>query len=345
MRNSKATPINRAKILKYLLWLPIFMPILITAGEKAKLHSPKEIIELMEKSELTYRIGTLKEGKLQPTEKPRQLSYQLYLEKSETGLLVGEYELSPEAKQLFQKGQEFSASKDYEAALKQYQELNKLMPKYSVSLVLIGDMYYNLKKFDQAEEMFKKAIELNYISYNAHWFFADTEWELGNKETAMQEITIAHLLNVGHESLRKKMLSCRRVLNRDWKDWDYLPQYQLSQKGKEVSVDTDIEWMGYAIAKAIWKYEPNYAEKMSGKEYVNQVVDFSEEKEALISALASNGDNGKNIRWTQIKQIVSDGYVNEFILYEIVGRKAPLALVLLPREQFMRLVTYVNTYH
>jgi hypothetical protein len=126
--------------------------------------------------------------------------------------------------------------------------------------------------------MFKKAIELNYISYDAHWFLADTEWELGNKETAMQEITMAHLLNVGHESLRNKMISCRQALKHDWKDWDYLPQYLLSQKGKEVSVDMDIEWLGYAIVKAIWKYEPGYAEKTSGKEYVNQVVDFSEKR-------------------------------------------------------------------
>ena len=339
------TRISRVKILKYVLLFSFLLSTLIIAGENPKIHSPKEILELMEKSKLTYKIGNLKEEQLPPAEKPQQLSNQLHLYKTETGFAISEYELSPEAKIVLQKGEDFYAAGDYEAALKQYQDLYKLMPEYSQSLVLMGDIYYNMKQYDQAKAMLNKAIEMNFVSYNAHWFLADAEWELGNKEAAMQEITIAHLLNVGHESLRKKMLSYRRVMMRDWKDWDYLPKYHLSQKGNEISVDMDIEWLGYALVKALWKYEPGYAEKMSGKEYATQVVDFSEEKEALLSVLVPNEDNEKNLRWTQINKIAKDGYVKEFIIYEIASRKAPLALVLLPREQFMRLVTYVNTYH
>ncbi len=47
----------------------------------------------------------------------------------------------------------------------------------------------------------------------------------------------------------------------------------------------------------------------------------------------------------QLARIVEDGFVNELLYYEVLARRAPATIVLLPRGLFMRLVQYVNTYH
>ncbi len=63
------------------------------------------------------------------------------------------------------------------------------------------------------------------------------------------------------------------------------------------------------------------------------------EKEALLAWL--RGPKSPQ----QIARIVDNGFANEFISYEVLAPRAPAAIVLLPRDLFMRIVRYVDTYH
>ena len=113
----------------------------------------------------------------------------------------------------------------------------------------------------------------------------------------------------------------------------------MSQEDNNVKIYFNPDWLGYVLVKALWKYEPGYSEKMFGPGYEYQLVCFLEEKEAIGSLLAHNKKIG------YIEQIIDDGFINEFILYEIVLKKSPNTLLPLQRDLFMRVVNYVDIYH
>jgi hypothetical protein len=47
----------------------------------------------------------------------------------------------------------------------------------------------------------------------------------------------------------------------------------------------------------------------------------------------------------KVRAIVDDGYFPEMVWYEIISRKAPRSILLLPDEIFERIKEYVKKYH
>jgi tetratricopeptide (TPR) repeat protein len=138
---------------------------------------------------------------------------------------------------------------------------------YFFALTLIGDCFYNLGDYENAIFYFDKAMARNFIDYDAHWFKADALKNLGDMDGALREITIAHLLNVNHESLNMVLRRYREIIGRPWKEMNFEPWYELEISGDSVFVKADPGWLGYASVKALWKYEPGYAESMIGEDY------------------------------------------------------------------------------
>ncbi len=93
------------------------------------------------------------------------------------------------------------------------------------------------------------------------------------------------------------------------------------------------------MVKALWQYESGYADSMLGTGHEQLAFNLQEEKEALLAYLAMH-ENAE-----PLNQIISDGFVTEFLLYELAGPKLPGVLLLLPRETFNRIVEYVEKYH
>jgi tetratricopeptide (TPR) repeat protein len=227
----------------------------------------------------------------------------------------------------------------YDQALKLYQSVKASAPKYASIDTYIGDTYFRQGNYEKAQIHFEAAIKRNFIDYQAHWFFADMLWKMNERERAVAEITTAHLLNINHSEIKATLLKYRAALNRPWKDWEFNPQYVLNQDGDKVMISVEKDWLGYALVKALWKYEQGYAKNMVGQDYENLVVCFEEEKEAIVSLLAGTES------FRDLKAIVEQGFVDEMIIYEILACKDPGSVLLLPQETFARLVDYANRYH
>jgi len=302
-----------------------------------KLHTPAEIMKIMENSELTYEIGG--DYIVPLPDSPVVLSNQMFLREKEGGYSLETYSLSDQTRQVLQEGEEAFHNEDFGKAMTLYQQLLEVQPEYFHALTLIGDAYFSIGQFDSAKSWFSRSIELNFADYNAHWFLADTYEKLNNMEAAADEATIAHLLNVNHSNLRKAVRYYRERTNHPWKEWVFDPQYALSKDGNEVTIKTTAEWLGYALVKAAWAYEPGYAQSMLGNQKDKLVVVWPEEKEAIMAVLASNE------KLSHINDIIDKGFFTEFILYEVTAKMKPSILVLLPREMFARMVEYVNTFH
>jgi tetratricopeptide (TPR) repeat protein len=312
------------------------------AGPQSRpsLHTLVEIYKIMDDSKLVYEIGSDENLAPPPVAEPAKgLSDQAWLVEHDGGYSLKSFTLSGPARAKLTEAEEAYKAKDYDRALEGYKEVQKLEPDYHHVLTLMGDVYYSKEGYETARTYYEEAIQKNFADYQAHWFLGDALWKLDRKKEAMEQITIAHLLNVSHASLRKVFLGYRNKIGRPWKDWQFTPRYALSQEGKKVKIQAAMEWLGYACVKAVWKYEPGYAERMAGPDYAKRVIIMEEEKEALVAYLSQEHP------LPILSTILDEGYINEFIYYEMLAPKAPTAMVMFPRESFMRIVEYIDRYH
>lgn len=305
---------------------------------KGKLHQPAEMMKLIEASKLEYKVVRLKE-KISPEIPGPVLGSELWL-KNEGGRQSLKRYVVPSAVTSYLKNAERAFhNQQYDEAVRLYGEVAKLWPDFAHVHVLIGDAYYKKGEYRQAKASFERAIQMNFIDYEAHWFLADTLWRMGERTRALEEITLGHLLNVNHQEMKNVLRGYRGELGQPWKDWEFVPQYRISAKGNEITVETNPDWVGYALVKAYWKYEPGYAEKMVGPEYHKQLICSTEEKEALLALLTRPG------LFANLEKIIKDGFLKEMLLYEIVARRAPSAIIMLPPKDLSKIVTYCGRYH
>ena len=309
------------------------------------LHSTREILKIMNNSNLVYELGILPEDTVLEEGEPFVITETYQREESEDKITLFTSTLSDSAATLMRAGEDAFTAKDYPKALSLYRQALEQDSTSANGWTFVGDAFYMMGQYDSAVVAFKKAIELNYIDYDAHWFLADAYWELGNEIQALEEMTIAHVLNRNHVDLKGSLAIRRQQVGQPWKEWEFKPEYVLSSDGHNVTVRFKSDWMGYAMARALWKYEPRYREKMTGRE-PGEVMDSTttsmlEERECLVPFLTIEDP------FPELNKAVEAGYVDEFIWYEIWLKKYPVSLLMMPdiEEKVGRIVEYINKYH
>jgi tetratricopeptide (TPR) repeat protein len=303
------------------------------------IHEPRELLQIAEKSSVLYLIELLPEDTLLEEEGLTVLPPDYYRDTSGGDITLMKYETSDPVEALLATAEGAFGAKDYQSALKLYREMLKLDPQYYCVLTLIGDAWYMMEEYDSAVVAFQRAIEYNYINYQSHWFLADTYWKLGEKEKAVKELTIAHVLNRNHSTLKEVLMERREDIGRPWKDWEFKPQYILEKIGDSVRVAAKESWLGYALAKALWKYEPGYRQKMSQDASNSSQWSTLEEKEALFQCMAFPEQHETLMR------ILNSGYASEFLYYEIMATRYPATVLMMPEPVSDRLIEYINTFH
>jgi len=302
-----------------------------------KLHTGDEILKIMEESELNYTIATL-DSSVVLEDSLIVLDGFNYLEKDENGYALHTYQPSDSTMAVFNTAEDYFSSKNYEKALEYYERAYELEPSFAYSLTMIGDTYYTLGKYESAKDNFLKAIKQNPLDFRANWFLADTYAKLGEDRKANEFSIRAHLMNRNHLHARNAMIIYGNSTGKIWSEWDFVPRYRLSAQDKKVMVEVGGDWFGYAMVKAVWRYEPGYAQMMDtagSSDKFNVLC----EREAVIATMAN--EDYRDI----IEKVVKAGYIDEFIYYEIFSREQPLFLLLLPEEALQRIIEYIKLFH
>ena len=306
---------------------------------ETKLHTPAQILKIMEQSKLTYTIDILDKKIARHDRDSTVLHNQYYIVNNNGKLELFEYTLNEKARNILEKAEQEFKEGNYQKALLFYKELYNMRPDYAYGLTLIGDAFFYLDQPDSAETYFLKAIAINPIDYTAHWFLADTYWKKGMGLEAINYITMAHLLNKNNPRLLGKLKYYRKQIQDPWEDWAFEPQYLLSSEGHKIHVEVNPDWMGYGLVKAVWKYEPGYAKSMVGLEPDEYTYNLTEEAEAVSALIIANP------KMKRFEKIISDGYFEEFFYYEIIAVASPEALLVIPREKLERIAEYVSRFH
>ena len=169
---------------------------------------------------------------------------------------------------------------------------------------------------------------------------------LKKKKEAVQEITVAWILNRNHPQIKPAVEKIYKASGKKFDDFEFEPRYSIEKADNEVvNIQMEIEWMMYVFCKAMWKYEPDYHSEFGGG---RSEFDITEEKECLVNLIiAHQTEHGKKeskipainalIRATEAEMI------NAFIFMEIWIPIEPLIVYTQPKESIEEIAEYIQT--
>jgi len=306
------------------------------------LHSPAEIMKIMEESELTYSIAELTE-EIPVPDNSSNLNYNnVYKYDSAGNVLISVYNISEEAEQIAIEAESFFSKGKTKEAREKYLEALEKDPGYYSVMTYIGQTYGIEEDYNSAKEWYKKVIEKNYIDYMAHWFLADIYIKTGEKKLAVMEITIANILNRNNPRIRFAMENIYKKNRLKVPDWVFNPQCRITFDDiDEVTIEYSNEWLGYSLYKAVWSYEPGYRSSMG---IVSEFTSTLEEKECLVGLITNISINKKSKKkpvFKALNKALDNQMIDEFILYEILLPQYPYVAYQLPEEAIKLVVEYV----
>ncbi len=318
----------------------------IFSAASQSLHTPEEILKILEKSPVKFVIDTI-EGRFKKEDAP-VLADGYVLQSAGMGDVLAQYQQSDskKTKEYFKKGEKLYEKKKYKKARKCFQKALDETPDHSQMMVWIGKTYEAEDKKDNALKWYEKATQANAIDYQGFWNYGRILLEKDARPEAMQAITKAHLLNRNHPGVLKTFKKIYQKNNILYPFWTFDPMYKITKDEKnEIHVGYQkTPWLAYGLCKAAWEHEPSYKKNMDA----NLMRDprMMEEKECLLSAVIayeSMEDEEKN-RFPEIVALITASekeMIDEFVIYEIWSRKNPLMLLQTDRDILNKIENYL----
>ncbi len=283
---------------------------------------PSEVLKIMDASPFSYSINNLDKKIKSKSNAGDVINTTYYLCQTDHGPVVKTYSLSDEENSIFDKAESFFSDKQYDSALVCYNKLIALSPSISTFHTYAAQVYSLKRDYKNSETEYKKAVEVNPFDYMAHWFLADLYYDMDEKSDALEEITYAIMYNRNHPSIAKSFTKIFKAAKHESDLWNFTPQYELMKTGvNQVNVYMHKDWIGYAAAKAMWEYEPNYKANFR-KKYNKSVeeTEFFEEKECLIDQLLTlkNADNDfkDDVQLRVLSEAANEDKFEMFFLFE-----------------------------
>ena len=307
-----------------------------------QIHTPAEIFKIISDSKLSYEVKII-DKTIECPDYSKKLNYHdNYRVVTDSGLYTYSFEPDDRAKPLFSKAESLFQS-NIDSALYYYKlSLEADSSLYNV-MTYIGQMYEGKDDWKNAIKWYKTAISKNYIDYMAHWFLADAYLKTGDIKSAVDEITIAQILNRNNPRIKKAMMTIFKKAKLKTDDWCFNPQVEMTKVAdNKISLAFNQKWTGYAMAKALWTYEPGYSESMGVSPGTYSTL---EDKECLISLLISLENSKTKIKKDPplyiLKKTADKKFLDEYILYEIVLPQNPFVAFQLPEETILRIKEYI----
>ncbi len=341
-----------------LVFLLAFLPLCAVAQ---KYHTGADMYKIMEESKLAYNVGvSLDSMDIEyDTYSQRLVMAGTYVDRSgrqpELRLHSDRMFKYPELKDQYFRAEEHFTKHNYDSARAYYQMILDVLPDNSNIMTYMGQSYGIQKEFEQAKEWYTQAIEANPAEYMAHWFIADIYKREENYDLAVQHITIAHLFNRNNPRLLAALTDIYALNETPYDPWVFRPVYAL-HKGEAHNRDIGLDvadslaapWIGYAMCKALWAFEPDYADEMLAG--ASEPPFLIEERECLLSLATIvlglyDQQPIPQVEFRKMIEALENKAMDTFLLYEIVLRRNPSVAALLPPAVLQSLTAYIAKYH
>jgi tetratricopeptide (TPR) repeat protein len=300
-----------------------------------EIHDPAEIFKIIEESPVTYELSMLEEAIPIP-DRSENLNYNNCYR-----VTTFKYEIKGLAKEYLERAEAFYTEHKFSQARDMYLKVLEADSTMYEVMTYIGQMYENEGDIKHAIEWYQTTIKHNYIDYMAHWFLADAYKSQGDLDKAVDEITIAMILNRNNPRIKKSMSDIYNKKKLKTIEWEFNPQMKIDSINKDnVKIEFDTDWLGYAMVKAIWAYEPGYSESMGVEP---GTFSTSEEKEGILSLMMPM-DKKKMKKVPEFKALnlaIEHHMITSYILYEILLPQYPITAYQLPEETINDIKDYV----
>ena len=317
----------------------------ICIGNAQDIHTPAQILEILGDSKISYNLKELNEDIPCHYYPKRILDNSVFRSVNDKGQLeVKPYgDLSGKGQYHYDKAEEQFTAANTDSAQYHYKKLLEYDPQYYKAMTYIGQLYGIKKEYDKAIEWYLRVIDSNYIDYLAHWFLADAYLRQDRIEEAIDEITIANILNRNNPKIKDVQFMAYGIGDYSINDWCFGPQYKFEEVGEnKIDLYYKKTWLMYAMAKALWRYEPGYHASMGVAEGQYTSKEEFECLTAMLTGLQNSNPDYRNIRELQILYKAYDSNtMNEFIFYEIILPQFPHVVYQLPKEKIEALKDYV----
>lgn len=303
-------------------------------------NSLQKAMETINASKTLYNLKVVDEPFPVP-DRSKLINVQVYREKTPKGYVIKNFEPSGEAKKLFEKAESYFSARQLEKARDAYTLALQQDPKLYSAITYIGQTYGIEKNWDRAELWYKKAIDANYIDFMAHWFLADVYLAKGQKEKALEEISIAKVLNRNNPRLEAKRKEIFDANGLEIKNWTFNPQFRISRDSVtgNVNMVSDSIWMYYAFIQAAWMYEPEY--KAKAKKSLMPETMYLECLMGFLPYMDNKKIKDSVEAIKRFDKALDAKKSSEFILYEMILPDYPATALTLTKKQIEYLKDYL----
>jgi tetratricopeptide (TPR) repeat protein len=306
-----------------------------------KLHTPSEILSIMEKSPVAYTLQELKQPIPCHDYSSSLNDIHIYVVNKDSQNIAKEYSFTSQTKALYKRAESFFGEAKYDSARACYERLLKADSTLFFVYTMLGQIEEIKGNSDRSIEFFKKAISKNFYDYMAHWFLADHLVANGNFKEALNEIVLARILNRNSLRVKTSFEKILRAQKLSADDICFTPQYEVDKPAEAVIIKTQTLWMGYGMVKAVWAFEPGYKTSMGVEENSYSSL---EEREALISLYVTTSRDKRAQKYPELvmfNKAVDKQMLDEFLFFEIILREHPNIVYTLKPEFIQSVKKYV----
>jgi tetratricopeptide (TPR) repeat protein len=314
----------------------------VSAGNAQSTLDVADFLKITGNSQVQYEFSLMKH-QVKGDFDPGRLNFNYYYRNDSMKVLP--FGIDFEATELYEWGLEALMMEEPDTAIVIFQEVLAMFPRYTPALTGIGQAYEQLGQPRKALEFHRQAYTLNPIDYIACWSLARNYHTLGMADSAMNMILRAWVLNRNSLEIKREVVNIFGFRGLILNDWIFIPQYQMARNGDKVSVSYFPAWMGYAICKAVWAYEPGFA---AGRQLTGDLSMF-QERECLSCLVTSMEGNKKETAGDQslvaFRVALQQKMALEFILFEILLPYNPDMAYLLDETRMAKMVDYLKMVH
>ncbi len=331
---------------RLLLFLTLFFTSYFSYSQQ--LHTPDQLLEIIEKSKITYEIDSLANG-IAPKSYPIiESGLQIVRNGEKSALVSSKIGTSKEYEKYQKKANKLIAKRKYSKVILIYEKLLNNDPDNLELKKKLADLYQKDESLDKAEETYSTILEKNPIDFENLSSLSFFYQKKGEKDKAIRYGIRAHLMNRNDEELKNGL---ERVLLENgftYLDWEFRPNYALDKQRGVVNIKfAGNPWLAYGVCKAVWENETEYVEQM--KTVSDAPVAEIEEKECLLNALLTyNSLKTEKINYPELKGLalaLSSKMINRYIVYEIEARENPKMLLTLSDDRIEELIEYFLKVH
>jgi tetratricopeptide (TPR) repeat protein len=328
-------------------------------AEERRFLTPQEIIQLVDRSDVSYAITVLDDTETVPIHSHPALSKAGSLEplpfpqiakSPDGGRRLLNYPLSDSTLRALERAEPLFDSSKFDEALRIYLVAAEMEPGCCVLHRQIGDCHGLTGRPGAALVSYDRAIELNPVDFRSHGSKAIALLDLGRTEEARDAFARALALSPQNREILRVIRPSQDELGIDLYDTPFTPRASARDEGDEIAVYTaePTHWFVYGLCKAIWIGEESHRKEFTGKKDHRWTTTEEQACFRALVAMYSSQRETKEIEadpeLDRLLRILKDGMLQSFILYEIGSKTSPHFTILFDEDTLNDLVEYVNRY-